>query len=173
MEENAAAPATSTSVIHPQPSPDYTDNTSSHDSDDEPMVYVTPRDYATLARQNRDRLIAEGADPGTVILQSEVENHIPRREGESIGDFTKRYAETMKSMIRGGVSILNDWCTADVVPSGFGIPGGRMFDLGPATGVTKGEYREFSQWHSTVSEAGQMQEVPEKWLKFETRADAV
>ena len=30
------------------------------DSDDEPMVYVTPKDYATSARLWRDHLIAKG-----------------------------------------------------------------------------------------------------------------
>jgi hypothetical protein len=44
-----------------------------HDSDNEPMVYETPRDYATYARQERDRLIAEGADPDSVIFSSELD----------------------------------------------------------------------------------------------------
>ncbi|KAE8337292.1 hypothetical protein BDV24DRAFT_140236 [Aspergillus arachidicola] len=139
-----------------------------HDSDDEPMVYETPRDYATSARQERDRLIAEGADPDSVILQSEVRNHVPRREGESSVDYGKRYCETMNAMICRGVSILNDMCTADVVPSGFETEDGRFFDLGPGSGATNGEFREFSRWFSEVMEAGQMYEVPEKWRKFET-----
>ena len=138
-----------------------------HDSDDEPMVYETPQDYATSAHQKRDRLIAEGTDPDSVILQSEVRNHVPRREGESPADFGKRYCETMKAMISRGVSILNDVCTADVVPSGFVTEDGRFFDLGPGSGVTKGEFREFSRWFSEMVEAEQMHEVPEKWLKFE------
>ncbi|KAE8315419.1 hypothetical protein BDV41DRAFT_574793 [Aspergillus transmontanensis] len=109
-----------------------------HDSDDEPtddepMVYETPRDYATSARQERDRLIAEGADPDSVILQSEVRNHVPRQEGESSADYD-----------------------------------GRFFDLGPGSGATKREFREFSEWFSEVMEAGQTYDVPEKWLKFET-----
>jgi hypothetical protein len=134
------------------------------------MVYEAPQDYATSARQERDRLIAGGADPDSVIFQSELRNHIRRREGESSADFAKRYAETMNAMIGRGVSILNDQCTTDVVASGFGIADGRFFDLGPGSGVTKGEFREFSQWFSEMSEAGQVHEVPEKWLKFEKPA---
>ncbi|KAB8274588.1 hypothetical protein BDV30DRAFT_208821 [Aspergillus minisclerotigenes] len=101
-------------AIHSESAQGRGDDEVAHDSDDEPMVYVTPRDYATSARQERDRLIAEGADPDSVILQSEVRNHVPRREGESPADFAKRYCETMKAMMSRGVSILNDMCTADM-----------------------------------------------------------
>jgi hypothetical protein len=148
---------------------DYRDDVGHHDSDDDPMVYETPRDYATLARQERNRLIAEGADPDSVIFQSELGNHILRREGESSANFAKRCAETVSAMIGRGISILNDECTADVVASEFHTADGRVFDLGPGSGATKGEFREFSLWFWEYSEAEQMHEVPEKWLKFEKR----
>ena len=153
--------------MHSESAPDRRDDGAPHDSDHEPMVYETPRDYATLARQERDRLIAEGADPDSVIFQSELGNHIIRQEGEPSADFVKRYTETMNAMIGRGVSILNDLCTRDVVASGFGTGDGRFFDLGPGSGATKGEFREFSQWFSEMSKSGQKFEVPEKWLKFE------
>ncbi|KAK6812640.1 hypothetical protein RU639_011564 [Aspergillus parasiticus] len=90
-------------TIHSEPAQGHGHDEVPHDSDDEPMVYETPRDYATSARQKRDRLIAEG-----------------------------------------------------------------FFDLGPGSGATKREFREFSEWFSEVMEAGQAYEVPDKWLKFET-----
>nr|POE99362.1 hypothetical protein CFP56_52755 [Quercus suber] len=136
------------------------------DSDDEPMVYETPRDYATWARQERERLIAEGAAPDSVILMSEVPNHVPRQEGESPEDFTKRYVATMNAMIRRGVSILNDRCTADVVPNQFTSSNGMVFELGPKSGATKGDYREFKQWFSGLSDGVETHEVPERWLRF-------
>ncbi|KGO39396.1 hypothetical protein PEX1_022710 [Penicillium expansum] len=157
-------------MIHSEAAQGYRDDGVPHDSDDEPMIYEIPMDYAAFSRQERDRLIAEGADPNSVILQSELHNHIIRREGESIDDYAKRYSDTMNAMIRRGVSILNDLLIADVVPSEFGTEDGRFFDLGPESGATKREYREFSQWISEVSVAGQTYEVPEKWLKFEKPA---
>ncbi|KAL1848582.1 hypothetical protein Plec18170_007889 [Paecilomyces lecythidis] len=179
MEEIAATPTLSeqealdnhSGVIHSKPGQGHGDDGVPHDSDDEPMVYETPQDYATSARQERDRLISEGADPDSVILQSELRDHIQRQEGDSSADFAKRYAKTMKDMIDRGVSILNDQCTADVVASKFGLADGRVFDLGPGSGATKGEFREFSQWFSEVSKSGQIHEVPEKWLKFEKPAE--
>ncbi|KAJ9194966.1 hypothetical protein DTO166G4_6087 [Paecilomyces variotii] len=178
MKDIAAAPTMSeqkaldqqSGAIHSEPAQIYGDEGVPHDSDDEPMVYETPQDYATSARQERDRLIAEGADPNSVILQSELRNHILRQEGESSADFAKRYAETMKGMIDRGVSILNDQCIADVVASGFRTADGRFFDLGPGSGATKREFREFSQWFPEMSEEGRIHEVPEKWLKFEKPA---
>lgn len=147
---------------------------SPHDSDDEPMVYETPRDYATWARQERDRLIAEGTSPDMVILQSEVRNYVPRKEDESAVDFTKRYVETMNSMIARGVMILNDQCKGDVVPSTFGTADGRWFDLGPGSGATKGEFREFGKWFDGMESEevgqGEAYEVPEKFRKFEKPA---
>ncbi|KAJ5958921.1 uncharacterized protein N7479_006071 [Penicillium vulpinum] len=104
------------------------------------MVYDTPIDYAGLAHRERDQLIAEGADPDSVILQSELHNHIIRREGEALDDYMKRYSETMITMISRGVHILNDLSTADVVASGFGTEDGRFFDLGPGSGATKGSF---------------------------------
>ena len=136
-------------------------------SDDEPMVYETPQDYATSARQERDRLIAEGTDPDSIILQSEVKNYVPRQDGDSSIDFVKGYVETMNAMIGRGICILNDQCTADMVPTEFGPIDGRFFDLGPGSGATKREYREFSEWFSEASETGRIHEVPEEWLKFE------
>lgn len=161
-----------------QPSPviysDSFQNSTNHiilqDPDDELLVHETPRDYATAARQERDRLIAEGEDPDTVVLSSELYNRVLRREDESSEDFVKRYAEELNAMIGRSVKILNDQCVADVVPDGFGAAGGRYFDLGPESGVTKREYREFNQWFSEWSEAGQLDDVPEKWAKFETSA---
>jgi hypothetical protein len=114
-------------VIHSEAAQGYGDDGVPHDSDDEPMVYEIPVDYAALTRQDRDHLIAEGADPDSVILQSELHNHVIRREGESIDDYTKRYTDTMNAMIRRGVSILNDLLTADMLPSGFGTEDGRFF----------------------------------------------
>jgi hypothetical protein len=154
-------------MIHSESAQDDRDDGIPHDSDDEPMVYETPRDYATSARQERDRLIDEGANPDSIIFQSELRNHILRQEGESSADFAKRYVNTINAMVGRGVSILNDQCTTDVVASGFRTADGRFFDLGPGSGATKREFREFGQWFSEMSEAGQMYEVPEKWLKFE------
>lgn len=182
MKDIDATPTTSeqkvldqrSGVIHSESAQGHGDDGVPHDSDDEPMVYETPRDYAASARKERDRLIAEGVDPGSVIFQSEIRNHVLRREGESsadfAADFANRYAETMNAMSGRGVFILNDQCTADVVGSGFYTADGRYFDLGPGSGATKGEFREFSQWWEK-SEEEQMHEVPEKWLKFEKPAE--
>lgn len=135
--------------------------------DDEPMVYETPRDYATSARQERDWLITMGADPDSVILESEICNYIPRQAGEPVIDYGKRYVETINDMIRNGVMILNDETTADVVASGFVTSDGRTFNLGPGSGATKGDFRAFSQWFKEVAKAGGMYEVPERWSRFE------
>ncbi|CAL5871611.1 uncharacterized protein PFLUO_LOCUS5864 [Penicillium psychrofluorescens] len=178
MKDIAAAPTMSeqkvldqrSDVIHSESAQGHGEDGVPHDSDDEPMVYETPQDYATLARQERDRLIFEGEDPDSVIFQSELRNHILRREGESAAELAKRCSETINAMISRGVTILNDQSTTDVEASGFTTADGRFFDLGPGSGATKGEFREFSQWFSEMSEAGQMHEVPEKWLKFEKPA---
>ncbi|KNG86740.1 hypothetical protein ANOM_005893 [Aspergillus nomiae NRRL 13137] len=168
MKDTAATPKMSeeqhqpSGIIHSESAQSYRD-----DSDDEPMVYETPQDYATSARQERDRLIAEGADPDSVVLQSEVKNYVPRQDGDSSTDFVKRYVEIMNAMIGRGICILNDQCTADMVPTGFGPIDGRFFDLGPGSGATKREYREFSEWFSEASETVRIYEVPEMWLKFE------
>lgn len=150
----------------------HSESAQSHgDSDDEPMVYSTRKDYAAWARQTRDQLIADGVDPDSIILQSNLRNHVPQQEGESHDDYRKRYVETINDMIRRGIKILNDQCTTEVKASVFGIADGRRFDLGPRSSVTKGEFREFSEWFSNATRAGQVHEVPEKWLKFEKRAE--
>lgn len=151
----------SSGVIHSESAQRY------GDSDDEPMVYEKHCDYKTSAQQSRDHLIAEGLDPDSIIFQSDLRNRIPRREGESRAEFAKRYIETVNAMIRGGITILNDQCTTQVAASRFRTADGRVFDLGPESGVTKSEFREFSQWFSEISKAGQVHQVPEKWLKFE------
>ena len=145
----------------------YEDNDTPHDSDDELMVYETPRDYGSWARQERDRRVASGTDSDMVILQSEVRDHVPRQDGESAAEYVKRYSNTMNSMIRRGVVILNDQCTADVVASSFSTGDGRCFDLGPGSGATKGEFREFGRWFFEITKAGTIPEVPEKWKKFQ------
>lgn len=142
------------------------DNQASQASDDEPMVYTTPRDYATWARNERERLIQDGADPASVILSSEVRNHVPRREGESPADYTKRYVDVMNGMLTRGVKILNDQTTADQVPDQFRCSGG-TFDLGPSSGATKREYREFTQWLDKARKEDTFPEVPEQWKKFQ------
>jgi len=138
------------------------------ESDNEPMVYVTPVDYANEARQERDRLVAEGVDPDSIILMSEVENHVPQREDrQSSVDLAASWVETLRAMTGQGITILNDQSTADVVPGGYVTPDGRYFDLGPGSGATKGEYREFVQWWERASAASEPEDVPLKWLKFE------
>ncbi|KAK6004237.1 hypothetical protein QM012_009087 [Aureobasidium pullulans] len=154
------------------PAQTLTSSDSCHGSDDEPMVYKTPKDYATSARQSREHLIAQGSDPSTIILLSELPNHIqPRQENESLDDFAKRYSQTMNAMIKKGTRILNDQCTADVVASVFGTADGRVFDLGSGSGATKKEFREFGEWFKGIPKMGQkvMVEVPERWLKFERK----
>ena len=65
MNEIAAAPTMSAQEDLDQRS-DETHSESAqddgvpHDSDDEPMVYEIPHDYAVSARQERDHLIAAG-----------------------------------------------------------------------------------------------------------------
>jgi hypothetical protein len=144
-------------------------NEGAHDSDSEPMVYKTPRNYASWAREERSRLIAEGADPDSVILMSEIRNHVPKREDDSDTDYVQRYVETMNAMTKRGVAILNDKIIADVVPDSF-TGGERSFDLGPGSGATKGEYREFGDWFNRFLDGAEMNEVPERWKKFEKAA---
>lgn len=142
------------------------------DSDDEPMVHETRKDYGPSARAWRDKLIADGADPDSIIFASTLRNQIPRREGESSADFEKRFVKTMFDMKKRGITVLNDQWTTEIVASTFGMAGGRRFDLGPGSGVTKREFREFSEWWAEAAKAGQkVHEVPEKWLKFEKQAE--
>ncbi|KAJ5733811.1 hypothetical protein N7493_002597 [Penicillium malachiteum] len=146
---------------------DIDDNISPHDSDDEPMPYSIPVDYATLSRQERQKLIDEGADPDSVILLSEFHKYLPRGENESVDEYTKRYADAMMDLPRRGVQILNDTTTAEVIGCIHGTVSGKFFDISPRTGATKGEYREFMRWLlGGVQEAEEL-EVPEKWLKFQ------
>lgn len=149
---------------------DHVDDSGPHDFDNEPMVYETPHDYRASALRERERLLAQGADPDSIILISELPSHIPRREGESNADYNKRYSATLNAMIQRGVSIMNDKSIANVVASRFCAADGRTFDLGPGSGATKGEFREFGQWFADGAEAGQVPEVPEKWKKFEKPA---
>ncbi|CAI6098990.1 hypothetical protein V2G26_013082 [Clonostachys chloroleuca] len=146
-------------------------NEAFEDLDDDLMVYETPRNYRAEARQERDRLIAQGADPDAIILQSELHNFIPQKENESPEDFAKRYVEQVNNMINRGVQILNDQCTADVEASVFKTADGRTFDLGPGSGATRREFREFNQWFYEVSDVGQLEDVPEKWARFEKPAN--
>ncbi|KAJ5735615.1 uncharacterized protein N7483_000740 [Penicillium malachiteum] len=162
--------AQSSKAMYSESAQPHGDDEARHDSDDEPMVYMIPRDYATAAREERQSLLAEGADPDSIILQSELHNYVPRKENDTVNEYTKRYADTMMDMTRRGVRILNDMLIADPVPTTFGTASGKFFDLGPKSGTTKGEYREFMQWLFGVQEAEHI-EVPEKWLKFEKPAD--
>ena len=128
------------------------------------MVYRTPKDYRTSALRQREVLQAEGK---VVILQSELPSHIPRQPDEPGADYAKRFTETMNGMIRRGVMILNDQTTADVSPDVFGI-GGHEFDVGPKSGITKKEYREFSDWMgSDEAEEKGYEGVPERFRRFE------
>ncbi|KAJ5915459.1 hypothetical protein N7466_011392 [Penicillium verhagenii] len=160
------APAQHSKAMYSESAQTHADDEARQDSDDEPMVYRIPKDYATIARQERHSLLAEGADPDSVILQSELHNYVPRREKDSIDQYAKRYADTMMDMTRRGVRILNDMLTGDTMPDTFETASGKVFDLGPESGSTKGEYREFRHWLLGVQGAEQI-EVPEKWLKFE------
>jgi hypothetical protein len=147
------------------------DDEAPQNSDDELMVYETPHDYATQAREQRERLIKNGADPASIVLQSEIGNHVPRQEGEAPVEYSQRFVECMGAMLARGVVILNDMSTADVVPSGFGTADGRTFDLGPGSGATKREFREFTQWFEEALDEGVLPEVPEKWKKFQKPID--
>ncbi|CEJ89737.1 hypothetical protein VHEMI05562 [[Torrubiella] hemipterigena] len=137
-------------------------------NDDDPMVYETPYDYAADARQQRDWLLSLGADPNTMVLQSEIKNHVPPRDNEPDAEYAAHYLTTMKDMIKRDVMILNDQSTGDSVATGFWLPDGRHFDLGPESGVTKGEFKAFGQWWIGVYDVEGEIEVPERCLKFET-----
>jgi hypothetical protein len=141
------------------------DSSANHNSDDEPMVHTTPRDYATWARLERERLIAEGTDPKNVMLQSEV---FTRQQGETPEEMAQRISSTMEDARGRGVVILNDMCVADVKPDTFQV-GGRRFDLGPKSGVTRGEYRDFGEWFNRAAGKSNklLEQVPEKFRKFE------
>lgn len=131
------------------------------DDDDSLMVHTTEVDYAGHARKHREELLAEGKE---VVLMSELSTLIPCREGESAGDYVNRYADGMNDMIRRGVYILSDQITHDVAPGGFHIDG-HDFDVGPESGVTKKEYREFSE----LLGRGDLSydDIPQRFKKFE------
>lgn len=142
-----------------------------HDSDDELMVYETPKDYASWAQGERARLLAAGTAPDMVLLESEIRDHVgPRGVDEPGAEYAQRYCAVMNDMIQRGVRILNDQCTADVVASAFGTGDGREFDLGPGSGATKGEFRDFGKWFWWWCDKGKVGEVPERFKKFEKKA---
>lgn len=133
-------------------------------NDNAPMIHTYPVDSRTSALRNRVRLETEGKE---VILQSELPFHIPRRPNESDGDYTKRFSDTMNSMIERGVYILSDKITRNSAPTVFTVYG-REFDVGPESGITKGEYRDFSQWMgSKQAKEGGYEGMPQRFRKFE------
>lgn len=132
--------------------------------DDAPMIHTYPLDSYTNALRHRDRLKAEGKE---VILQSELPSHIPRQPDECGGDYIKRFSDTMNSMIQRGVYILNDEITHNTAPNIFDIFD-REFDVGPESGITKGEYRDFEEWMgSKRAEEEGYKGMPERFRKFE------
>lgn len=131
--------------------------------EDGPMIYVERKDYAASAQKYRKELLEQGEE---VVLQSELPSLIPCKEGESAGDYAKRYSDGMNEMIRRGVYILNDETTHDVVPNVF-VVDGREFDVSERSGITKREYREFSDL--TAGGGIKYADIPEKFLRFERR----
>lgn len=128
------------------------------------MIHTYPVDYRTNALRERVRLESEGKE---VIFQSELSSHIPRQPDESDGDYAKRFSDTMNGMIQRGVHILGDKITHNTAPNLFSIYG-REFDVGPESGITKGEYRDFSQWMgSKQAEEEGYEGMPEIYRKFE------
>ncbi|KAF3387955.1 hypothetical protein DPV78_012189 [Talaromyces pinophilus] len=124
------------------------DSVQSHgDSDDEPMVHETRKDYGPSARAWRDQLIA------TALILSLSSSKAPY--AIKCHDKKASPLPTLKS-----------------VASTFVMAGGRRFDLGPGSGVTKREFREFREWCAEVVKAGEkVHEVPERWLKYEKQAE--
>ena len=70
----------------------------------------------------------------------------------------------MNGMIRRSVQILNDQKMHDVTPGLFEVCG-HGFDIGPGLGITKGEYREFS--NRMGGEDVKYGDFPERFKKFE------
>lgn len=103
-----------------------------------------------------------------MILQSELPSLIPRHPDEPGKEYDKRFCDAQNDMIRRGVYILNDQCTADVVPDQFFVRG-RDFDVGPKSGITKREYREFNEWFRTLEDEVAIKEVPEGWREYEVQ----
>lgn len=78
----------------------------------------------------------------------------------------------MKAMIASGVSILNDQIKTNREPSSFVTTDGRFFNLGPESGATREQYHQFREWFDqTPHTPGAPLEVPEKWQKFEKKAE--
>jgi len=158
--------------------------TISHDDDDEPMIYEIPVDFAAYARDERERLVADGASPDSIVFEYEVSNYVAHLEGESPEDYAARYVHTYHDMMNRGVVIeFPKWQTVSTVWARHWLPGdGRHYlDLGPESGVTRGEYREFWKWYDEAYdqwwdqgwdekeenwEAPEPFPVPEEWLKF-------
>ncbi|KAK5168997.1 uncharacterized protein LTR77_006306 [Saxophila tyrrhenica] len=132
-----------------------------NEDDDAPMVHTTPSDHATWAPKEVERLRSEGKE---AMLMREIPSQIPREEGESGADYAKRFSEYMNNLIRRGVSIMDDQITHNAAPNQFTI-GEHEFDVGPHSGITKREYREFGDY--LFSEGATYDGIPERFLKFE------
>lgn len=138
------------------------------DDDDALMVHYEPKDNRSWALSEREKRRSQGEE---VVLMSELPSLISREPNQSNADYAKRYVDKMKELANRGVAVLNDQCTGDVAPDVFSI-GGHDFDVGPQSGVTKKEYREFGEWlGSEEAEEKGYEGVPERFLKFEKRAN--
>lgn len=148
-----------TQEVRPDEQPD-------EDDDNAPMVHYIPKDYRSWAFAERETLQSQGEE---VVLMSELPTLIPREPDESGTEYVRRYTNKMNEMIRRGVSILNDQCNGDVAPNLFTV-GGHDFDVGPESGITKRQYREFGEWIGS-EEAGEKgyEGVPRRFLKFEVQ----
>jgi len=159
------------------------DYTIPHDDDDEPMIYSIPIDFAAFAREERERLIADGASPDAVVFEYQVADYVPHVKGETPEEYAARYVHTYNDMMERGlvVEFYKGWAAEEVWPQQE-TPDGRVFDLGPETGITRGEFREISEWFEREWEQlWEMREgegavewgtpffdaIPEKWLRFE------
>lgn len=136
------------------------------DDENSPMVHIQPNDYRSWALEERTKLQAEGEE---VVLMSELGSLIPRNPDEPVCDYAKRYSDTMNAMVQRGVAILNDQTTADVVPGWFFV-GEHEFNVGPDSGITKKEYREFEEWLGGGDDEDQAEKystLPEEFKTFE------
>lgn len=147
--------------------PSQTEQAEGEDDENGLMVYTTPVDYRSWALEQRPVLEAQGEE---VVLMSEIFTHVgPRCPDESPEEYGKRYTDTMNAMIARGVKILNDQGTADMAPTMASI-GGHRFDIGPESGITRKEYREFGDWlWSDEAESKGFEGVPERFMKFHVR----
>ncbi|KAK3051359.1 hypothetical protein LTR09_007382 [Extremus antarcticus] len=138
------------------------DESVSQDDDNEPMVHVTPSDNATWAPKEKEKLISKGKES---VLMSELPGLVgPKRDDETGADYAKRYSNYLNDLIRRGVSVLGDTITHNSAPNGATIDD-HEFDIGPNSGITKKEYREFGDWMS--GEGASYSDTPERFLKFE------